>query len=224
MTLNAETIALWLKGHPEFFETHPALLADLQLPHPHGTHAVSLGERQVLLLREKNRLLDQRLHELVDHAETNERISGNVQALALALLRAGDVDAVLDTLARHLRDHFAVPASALRLWGLPQDRAGRPEFTPVPEALQDFVHALESPHCSLGAEHDCDLWLPPEGAECQSFALLPLRDPDTFGALLLASPDPDRFDPHQGTLYLARIGTLASAALRARMPVTDHGR
>lgn len=42
----------YLRDHPNFFEGHQDLLADMILPHETGT-AVSLIERQVQILREQ---------------------------------------------------------------------------------------------------------------------------------------------------------------------------
>ena len=41
-------------AHPDFFERHASVLARLRLPHQRGSAAVSLVERQVLVLREKH--------------------------------------------------------------------------------------------------------------------------------------------------------------------------
>jgi uncharacterized protein YigA (DUF484 family) len=49
-----------------------------------------------------------------------------------------------------------------------------------------------------------------------SMALIPLRAAPSdaaFGMLVLASPDPQRFNAGMGTDFLERIGDLASAAL-----------
>ena len=53
-TLTEDSIADYLQANPEFFERHSALLNNLRLPHDAGGPAVSLVERQVLVLRQKN--------------------------------------------------------------------------------------------------------------------------------------------------------------------------
>ena len=222
MTLTPESVALWLKEHPDFFETRSALLADIQLPHPHGTHAVSLAERQLLALREKNRALEARLAELIGYAETNDSTSAKVHRLALALIRANSLSAVLEAVRTLLQEDFTVPGMAVRLWGLPQDRE-RPEFSAASDALRDFVAELAAPHCSHEAVLESAQWIGPEVDHPQSFALVPLRDTETFGAVLMASNDRQRFYPDMGTFYLTRIGELVSAALRVHASPADHG-
>jgi uncharacterized protein YigA (DUF484 family) len=43
----AEEIAKYLQEHPEFFEEYADLLTSVYVPHPHGSHAIPLSERQV---------------------------------------------------------------------------------------------------------------------------------------------------------------------------------
>ena len=63
-------------------------------------------------------------------------------------------------------------------------------------------------------------WLP-EPATAMSVALVPLRSAPSepaFGMVVLASPDPQRFQADMGTDFLAQIGDLASAALTRLLP------
>jgi hypothetical protein len=57
-----------------------------------------------------------------------------------------------------------------------------------------------------------------------SVALIPLRpgkSPQAFGMLVLASPDPQRFQSGMGTDFLERIGELAGAALSRLRPMAS---
>ena len=51
--ITEDDIANYLANTPDFFERHAELLAAVQLTHPHSQRAVSLQERQALMLREK---------------------------------------------------------------------------------------------------------------------------------------------------------------------------
>ena len=77
-----------LTAHPEFFERHPAVLARLKLPHQRGTAAVSLVERQMLVLRERHAALEQKLHELIENGRSNDTIVERMHRLSRRLLRA----------------------------------------------------------------------------------------------------------------------------------------
>jgi uncharacterized protein YigA (DUF484 family) len=110
--LDAEAIAEFLTRHPNFFNDVPTLLADLHIPHPHGTHAVSMSERQLIAMRDKVRMLENKLAELIQFGEENDGISDKLHALTLALLTAPCQD-IVAALAIHLREGFAVPHHAL---------------------------------------------------------------------------------------------------------------
>ena len=56
-----EDVADYLKNNPGFFEQYADLMAQIFLPHPHGGRAVSLAERQMLTLRDKNRQAESKL-------------------------------------------------------------------------------------------------------------------------------------------------------------------
>ena len=215
MTLDSDSVATWLKQHPEFFESHSALLADINLPHPHGTHAVSLSERQLQAMRDKNRALEARMNELIGYAGANDNTSGKVHRLAVSLIGARSLPAVLDIVQHQLKDDFAVPYSVFRLWGLTQEEE-RVEFAPVQSELREFVSHMETPHCGHHAVYETSRWFEDAAPSLRSFAMMPLRDSITFGVLLLASPDENRFYPDMGTFYLNRIAELVGAALRSQ--------
>ncbi len=215
MTLNSDSVATWLKQHPEFFESHSALLTDINLPHPHGTHAVSLSERQLQAMRDKNRTLEARMNELIGYAGANDNTSGKVHRLAVSLIGARALSSVLDIVQHQLKDDFAVPYSAIRLWGLTPEEE-RIEFAPVQNELREFVSHMETPHCGHHAVYETSRWFEDAAPNLRSFAMMPLRDSITFGVLLLASPDENRFYPDMGTFYLNRIAELVGAALRSQ--------
>ncbi|MDO6916784.1 DUF484 family protein, partial [Acinetobacter baumannii] len=63
--MNERDVADYLLANPEFFARHAELLASVKLANPHGKAAISLQERQMEMLRDKNKLLERRLAELL---------------------------------------------------------------------------------------------------------------------------------------------------------------
>src|SRR5579864_2910683 len=116
MNLDATHVADYLRKHPDFFENNISLLTEAVIPHPHGGRTISIGERQVLALREKNRLIESRLAELIGVGEENEAISEKIHHLACALLRCGSFSDVLAVVYAQMSDCFSVPHTLLRLW------------------------------------------------------------------------------------------------------------
>lgn len=220
--VTTEQVAEFLKQNPSFFESHVDILMDLALPHPHGGRAVSIGERQLVAVREKNRLVEDKLRELIRFGEENDAIGGRVHKLACRLIESVSLEAALDTLYLDLLDHFAVPHVAVRLWSIAE--AGEaPEFAAVAVELKQFVEQMTAPYCGHHAVYETQSWFGEAAAHVKSFAILALRRDTTFGVVVLASEDPQRFYPEMGTLHLERIGALASATLgRFVSVVQDH--
>ena len=216
-TLDPQTVAEFLTRHPNFFNEFPTLLTDLHIPHPHGTHAVSMSERQLIAMREKVRLLENKLAELLQFGEENDAISDKLHALTLALLAARTPQDLLAALALHLREGFAVPHHALRAWNLGDTVTGLTD--PVTQAARDGVAAMTQPACGPLALADASAWFGEVSPHLRAFACIPLRPAAAaapVGLLVLASEEAKRFYPGMGTLYLERLGQLVGAAL-ARM-------
>jgi hypothetical protein len=216
-SLRPEEVAKYLTDHPEFFDEYADLLSTISVPHPYGSHAIPLSERQVLALRERGRALEGKLRELVQFGEENDTISDQVHRISLALIAARDLPALLRAIERNLREDFGVPALALRLW-FDNVGTGGPEREPVSEEARVFADSLTVPYFSDRAMFDSGEWFGAAAGELRSFVYVSLRGEQPLGVLALASPDPDRFTPDMGTLYLERLGELVDTALRRHLP------
>ena len=87
--LNDASVADYLQTFPDFFERNSPLLAKLRLPHLRDVGAtVSLVERQVEVLRERNQSLERKLKELVDVARANDALADRIHRLSQRLIRA----------------------------------------------------------------------------------------------------------------------------------------
>jgi uncharacterized protein YigA (DUF484 family) len=214
--MNADDIARFLRTHPQFFDQHPELLEKISVPHPYGGRAIPLAERQTVALREKNKALEGKLGELLQFGEENDALSEKVHRLSVALAGARDFPALSASLYFHLREDFAVPHVALRVWAksVPADFD---EAQPVDDAQRLQAEALGAPHCGPAAGSPFVAWFREAGEHLRSIALVPLGQTAVFGLLALGSEDPKRFFPEMGTLYLRRIGELCAAGVTARL-------
>lgn len=207
---NKQAIADFLARNPNFFNEFPTVLADLRIPHPHGAHAVSMSERQLIALRDKVRVLENKLAELIQFGEENDGISEKLHALTLDLVAAATPQDLTGALALHLREGFAVPHHAMHLLA---DGGLAPEaVTAVTTLLQPVCGPLVVPQASD--------WFGEISPHLKSFACIPLRMAATnpsLGLLVLASEEEKRFYAGMGTLYLTRLGQTLAAAL-TRMP------
>jgi uncharacterized protein len=210
----AEDVAEYLKTNPAFFDQYADLLAQIYVPHPHGGRAVSLAERQMLTLRDKNRQTESKLAELIAFGEENDQISEKVHRLAVGLIAVETFLALSHLLNLHLRDDFAVPHVALRLWQKPQGVDELPEFVGVAEELEVFADTLAHPYCGSTSGFGTAAWFGEQAPHIRSQALIALRDGGkTVGLLALGSEDAQRFYADMGNLYLERIGEMVAAAL-----------
>ncbi len=213
MKIEAEDVVRYLKDQPGFFEQHISVLLDLNLPHLHDDKTISLSEYQVAALREKNVLLEAKLRELIQFGEENDALGERVHRFSLALLGAANLEALLQTIYYNLREDFAVPRIGLRLWHSEEAASDLPELAGTSKELRMYASALAHPSCGTHALYETGTWFGEDSARLKSFAMVALRTVDTFGLLVLASEDPQRFYQGMGTLYLKRLGDLISVAI-----------
>ena len=209
--LTHDQVAQFLQDNPEFFAHYTELLSQINIPHPHSGQAISIGERQVLMLRDKARGLENKLKEFIQFAEENDAIGEKLHKLSLGLMRARSLEAALQSLYLNLNESFAVPHVTVRLWC--DHKLDMTEFSTVSEDIRVLTQSLTIPQCGQNAPDEVRGWLGEAGAHQQSFALAPLNDTNLKGLLVLASEDIRRFYPEMGTLYLQWLGELTGAAL-----------
>ncbi len=213
MLISADQVAIFLRDNPTFFEDYAPILAEIQLPHPHGGRAISISERQILTLREKTKILEAKLAELIQYGKENDKLSETIHHLAVALLGEYDPESVIDMICASLEEQFNVPHVAMRLWPQSAPLANRVEFTEISQEIKQFTAAMTAPYCGQHAVYEVDHWFGEAAIHLRSFALIPLKRDEVLGLLVLASEDAARFYPEMGTLYLHRLSELTSVAL-----------
>src|SRR4249920_1351195 len=216
---NAGEVAEYLKKNPKFFEDYADIIAEIFVPHPHGGHAIPIAERQILTLREKNNELEGRLRELIKFGGENDQISEKLHRSTLALFAAPDLETTLAVLYHSLKEDFAVPQVAARLWGKVPEQSYLPELAATSTEIREYADQLGHPYCGPAAAFESREWFE-DGDALQSFAFMPLRTAQTFGLLALGSPDAQRFHAGMGTLYQTRLAELASVATARFLPLS----
>ena len=212
--MRSDEVARYLQDNPQFFEEHADLMSHMVIPHPHGGRTISITERQMLSLRDKNKQLEGKMNELLQFGEENDTISEKMHRLGVAMIAAASFQSVLHTLNFHLRDDFSIPHVALRLWGQPANTEEWPEFAEVSEELQVFAETLSQPYCGSTSGFETSSWFGDASKHVRSQALIAMRNGGgTIGLIALGSEDAQRFFAGMGTLYLERLGEMASAAL-----------
>ena len=212
--MKSDEVAQYLLDNPQFFEEHAELVSSITIPHPHGGRTISITERQMLSLRDKNRQLEGKMGELLEFGEENDTIGEKMHRLGVAMIAAATFQSVLHTLNLHLRDDFAIPHVAVRLWDQPEGTSELPEFADVGKELQEFAETLVQPYCGSTSGFETSSWFGDAARHIRSQALIAMRNGGgTIGMIALGSEEPQRFFSGMGTLYLERLGEMASAAL-----------
>jgi uncharacterized protein len=221
--ITEDDIANFLVNTPDFFARHAELLGTVQLTSPHGNRAVSLQERQAQMLRDKIRALEHRIMDMVRHGNENVVIAERLHRWTRTLFEVASPRELPETIAAQIREQFMVPQTGIKIWGVDEAYAGEPFAQGVSEDARAFASSLTQPYCGVNSGFEAVNWLPDAHAAL-SLALLPLREgalestSPAFGMLVLASPDPQRFESGLATDFLERIAELASAALSRLRP------
>ena len=216
--LNANTVADYLRRHPEFFQQHPALLAELEIPHDSG-NAVSLVERQVAALREQNQKSRQRLMQLFDIARRNQELATRMHQLALNLMDAGDPRDIFAALYDNLRKDFNAERVAVRLFARPAFM----DFYPGDEFAGDELEEVKLFRAVIDKGRPLSGKLKRQqqvflfgdgGDDILSAVMVPLRGENWGGVLAIGSPDQNRFQENMGVELLANLGEVLSLILK----------
>jgi uncharacterized protein YigA (DUF484 family) len=213
--LGAHEVAAWLRRHPKFLQQFPDLAISMVVPREDGP-AASLASYQLDVLRDKNRELSRRLHELFANAQENERLAVRTHQLTLGLMRQHNAADTLRAMAASLAEDFQGDLVRIVLFdhveGL--DDVDWLQFIPSDDVrLASFRDALAEGEPICGRLHpDKNALLYGMRAEdVQSSALLPLPG---VGLLAVGSIDPNRFFPGMGTLFLRMMGEAMATALK----------
>jgi uncharacterized protein YigA (DUF484 family) len=218
-----DSVVDYLQHHPDFFERHASMLSKVRLSHDRGAATVSLVERQVQVLREKNEKLERRLRELVEVARTNEGLVAKIHRLACRLIAAEGAIQLLERLEASLREDFG--ASDWRMVVLRTDVPGLDKINDrhlkvasrESSELRTFDTFFESdrPRCGQIRDTQRDYLFGAGTVEVGSAAMVPLGPKGAYGLLAIASHDAERFHPTMSTDFLARIGEVVGEAVGA---------
>ena len=216
--ITEDDIANYLANTPDFFERHAELLASVHLSSPHSKRAVSLQERQAEMLRDKIKLLEHRLMDMIRHGNENALLSDRLLRWAGSLFMTTDSAALPAQIAGQIKEQFSVPQVGIKVWGVAGPFAHAVFAQGVSEDAKLFASSLTEPFCGVNTGFEAVTWLE-DPVAAASIALLPLRSAPAgsiapaFGLLVLSSPDAQRFNSGMGTDFLQHVAEIASAAL-----------
>lgn len=213
--INDDLVAQYLQTYPDFFERNSALLARLRLPHARNSgQTVSLVERQVDVLRERNQALERKLKELIDVARANEVLTDKIHRFDRRLIRARTQAETVTAIEASLREDFEAMHAVLVLFTAPSPELGALEGRflrvlarehPDMKMFETFLTSAKA-RCGQVRDAQRDYLFGAGNIEIGSVALAPLGPHAALGFLAIGSSDSDRFHPTMSTDFLGRIG------------------
>ena len=218
--LNAMEVASYLRRHPEFLKDFPDIALTLNVPREQGA-STSLASYQLEVLRDKNRDMSRRLHELIEIAAENEQLMVRVHSLTVGLMRERTLADSVRRVAAGLTEDFHTDLVRLVLFRADADLPAtdwlivqRDGIRAMP-AFTEFMQRNE-PLCGRLQPEKLDVLFGHKAVEVRSAVLVPI---DGVGMLAIGSHDANRFHPGMGTVFLKLIAEATAAAV-ARFPAS----
>lgn len=219
--ISEEQVARYLKNNPGFFLKRDDLLCEIELTHPTG-QAVSLLERQVSVLRERNMDIRSRLNNLLDNARNNDKLFEKTKAIVLALLEAKGLDAIVNTFVRGLKNEFGMDFASLVLFADPQqNRTSASRIVPLDEAFHTIPGLLKGNKATCGVlrKDELEFLFPDQADKVGSAAVVPLSFGHQLGVIAIGSKDDHYFRSSMGTLFLGYIAEVLNRILPKHLQV-----
>ena len=214
--LTSEQVSLFLAENPSFFLKHEHLLADLYLPHASG-EAVSLLERQVSLLRERNIDMRKRYNELIKQGERNDVLFNKTRVLVLNLLESKSLNDLSKRLVDYCSQEFQVDKVQFSLFANPDlYRTSQCRVVSMAEVTDTMPSLVSTPECVSGVfrEDEFKFLFAGNHGGIASAIVLPIHiDSSVSGILALGSSDAHYFKAGMDTLFLKFIGDVIARLL-----------
>lgn len=217
--LTDEQVTAYLAEHLDFFHYHESLLAKMTIPHTQQG-VVSLVERQVGILRERNIELRQRLNSLLDTAKDNDGLFDKMRCLVLELIEVRSLDALFPVLYKSLKEDFSVDTASLLLFDKqvnikpPSTQYVRVVKSDETESnLKGLLQGNKSV-CGVFRENELEFLFKHNAKSVGSAALVPLNYKGRHGLLAIGSQDVNHFRSSMGTLFINHIGDVLSRTLQ----------
>lgn len=194
----------YLKNHGDFLQRNPDMLDYLHIDHASGS-AISLVEKQVSVMRDRNKDLRQRLKLLTANARDNDALFEQTRNLVLKLLDAESVESLYTIFMDSMVTDFRVEFACLILYGEPGASASvRVESQDTIKKEIGSLFRGQKPVCGTLRKEEL-AFLFPDGNGMGSAAIMPLSNGEPLGLIAVGSTDANRYNSKVGTLFLSHI-------------------
>tara|TARA_B100000686_G_C16705741_1_gene926162 strand:- start:133 stop:810 length:678 start_codon:yes stop_codon:yes gene_type:complete len=211
--LEDKDILNYLRLDPNFFRRNPQILSELNLPHESGA-AISLVERQIAILRERNLTMRRRMNQLVSAAKENEALFDKTKTLTLELLQAEGLHGLNEILATYVLADFQADLVCLHL------ENEKEVFDHLIGHDGQFPVLLEKcelkPVIQAFREEELSVIFPSINHDSSGSAVIaPIKITGQRAALAIGSKDPQYFTGDMDTLFIGYIADILSRLIQA---------
>jgi len=201
--IDDDAVRNYLKENPDFLQRNPDILDYLHITHASGS-AVSLVEKQVSVLRERNIDMRHRLNTLTTNARENDKLYESTRKLVLELLEASSRDDLYRVYMDAMANDFEVEHASMILFGKPD--SGECRVDNIEAARIEIGALLKGRKAVCGVLRKEELaYLFPGADDIGSAALMPLSNGEDLGLIAVGSSDAHRYSNSMGTLFLGHI-------------------
>ena len=213
----------FLRDNPTFLDSHHDILESMDLPH-HSGSAVSLVERQVSVMRDRNTEIRARLDKILVTAQDNDQLFEKTQQLVLKLIEAKNLSTLVEAVYESLGKDYQVEFYSLTLFGteetLPKTMARMVEVEQANEKIGTLLSANRAV-CGVLREEEMSFLFSDKGDQVGSAAFIPLCYDNLYGILAVGNADPNFYTGSMGTLFLSYIAEVLSRLIPVHLSDTE---
>jgi uncharacterized protein YigA (DUF484 family) len=205
----------FLRGNPDFLDKNTDILETMVLPHNSGK-AISLVERQVGVMRDRNSEMRSRLDNMLQTAKENDLLFEKTKRLVLNLLEAKTLGALVEAVYDSLGKDYGIEFYSLTLFGDEKKLSRTMAQIASTEKANERVGTLIGANravCGILREDEMMFLFGERGRQVGSVAAVPLRYDSLYGILAVGNRDPNFYKSSMGTLFLSYIAEILNRVL-----------
>ncbi|MDC1513446.1 DUF484 family protein [Porticoccaceae bacterium] len=205
----------FLRENPDFLDKNTDILETMVLPHNSGK-AISLVERQVGVMRDRNKEMRSRLDNMLQTAQDNDLLFEKTKRLVLNLLEAKTLGSLVEAVYDSLGKDYGIEFYSLTLFGdekkLPRTLARIASTEKANERVGTLIGANRTV-CGVLREDEMVFLFGERGRQVGSVAAVPLRYDSLYGILAVGNSDPNFYKSSMGTLFLSYVAEILNRVL-----------
>ena len=205
----------FLRENPDFLDKNTDILETMVLSHNSGK-AISLVERQVGVMRDRNKEMRSRLDNMLQTAQDNDLLFEKTKRLVLNLLEAKTLGSLVEAVYDSLGKDYGIEFYSLTLFGdekkLPRTLARIASAEKANERVGTLIGANRTV-CGVLREDEMVFLFGERGRQVGSVAAVPLRYDSLYGILAVGNSDPNFYKSSMGTLFLSYIAEILNRVL-----------